>query len=339
MSALDNMRKRLRYNGGEQQQSRMIEDKLRSLKKALLYSYQAGTMIIDNPDYQKNSIDRLQSLETFEFRCLMNPDKLTFDADKKMLSVPFEDVCLNADRAGTMTEGIIPVPISCGDTFIWKETNTRWLVTLRYLEELAYFRADVRKCFPFPMKINENEYWFSLVGENEKILEWNRKNREEWNKLNYTRTIYIKRNNETFDFFRRFKIIDLPDIDGSLHPWEVQAVNPNAIDDVLVIHVKEYFENEFEDISAEEQAKKQEEYELNEDLVIYAYDNFSYGMPYVEGAAWEIRNQSTGLKFNVDAEIIGADTIVTVQMMNGKTGEFDLYYNNSLARHVVVKPV
>ena len=92
MTGLDNMRLRLQYAGGEKQQSRMIEDKLRSLKKALLYSYQAGTMVIDNP------YEEIES-ETLEFRCLMNPDKLTFDADKKMLSVPFKDVCLNIPRA------------------------------------------------------------------------------------------------------------------------------------------------------------------------------------------------------------------------------------------------
>ena len=75
MDALDNMRRRLNYNGGTPQQSRMIEDKLRSLKKALLYSYQAGTMIIDNPD-ENNELQQL------EFRCLMNPDKRTFETDK-----------------------------------------------------------------------------------------------------------------------------------------------------------------------------------------------------------------------------------------------------------------
>ncbi len=339
MDALDNMRKRLQYGGGEQQQSRMIEDKLKSLKKALLYSYQAGTMIIENPNYNENSTEEINKLKNLEFRCLMNPDKLTFDDDKKMLSVPFKDVCLNAPRAGRTSEGIVQVPISCGSTFIWKETDSRWLVTLKYLEELAYFRADVRKCFEYPLEINGNKYWFSLVGENEKITEWNKHNREEWNKLNYTRTIYIKRNDETFTYFRRFKIVKLPDINGELHSWEVQAVNPNAVDDVLIVHVKEYFENQHEDISQQEQAKKQEEHELNEDIIVHAYDNFSYDMPYIPDAAWEIKNQTSGLKFDIEAEIIGSDTIVTIQLMNGKTGEFDLYYNNKKVRHIVVESV
>ena len=57
MNSLDNMKKRLGYAGGRPQQSRMIQDKLRSLKKSLLYSYQAGTMVIDNPNYDKDSED------------------------------------------------------------------------------------------------------------------------------------------------------------------------------------------------------------------------------------------------------------------------------------------
>ena len=331
MDALDNMRKRLQYNGGEKQQSRMIQDKLKSLKRALLYAYQAGTLVIDNPNYAEDN------LKTLEFRCLMNPDKLTFDADKKMLSIPFEDICLNKPRAGKTSDSIMPIPIACGDTFIWKETGSRWIVTLRYLEELAYFRADVRKCFPYQVEINGNLYWFAVVGENEKILEWNRKQREEWNKLNYTRTLYIKRNEETFKYFKRFEIVELPDINGEYHSWEVQAVNPNAVDDVLVVHLKEYFENQFEDISKEEQDKKQEEYELNEDLIIYPYDNFACKTEYIEGAAWEIKNQTTGLKFDIDAEIVEDYTVVTIQLMNGKTGEFDLYYNNAFMKHVVIK--
>lgn len=339
MSALDNMRTRLQYNGGTQQQSRMIEDKLKSLKKALLYSYQAGTMIIANPDYEKDSTDRLNKLSTFEFRCLMNPDKLNFDADKKILSIPFEDICLNAPRAGRISDGQTKVPISCGDTFVWKETNTRWIVTLRYLEELAYFRADVRKCYPFPLDIDGHEYWFSLVGENEKIIEWNRHNREEWNKLNYTRTLYIKRNDETFEYFRRFKIVELPDIDGELHPWEVQAVNPNAIDDVLVVHVREYFDNVYEDLSNKIQDMIAEDYELNEDLVVHVYDNFCCHALYVPNAEWMIKNQSSGMNFDIDAIKDGDDTIATIQLMNGKTGEFDVYYNNKLIQHVVVKSI
>lgn len=329
MLALDNMRKRLSFVGGDPQQSRMIRDKLRSLKKALLYSYQAGTMVLEVENYE----------QPLEFRCLMNPDKITFDIDRKMLSVPFKDVCLNLPRAGTTTEGEIDIPIDCGDTFIWKETNTRWLVTLKYLEELAYFRADVRKCFPFPLNIDGKEYWFASIGENEQTIEWLKKGYEEWNKMNYTRTIYIKRNPATLEYFKRFKVIKLPNILGELESWEVQAVNPNSTEDVLILHIKEYFENPYEEISKEEQAKKQEEHELNEDLIVYAYDNFACFAQYEAGAAWEIKNETEGLKFKLDAMYENGNSVATVQLMTGKTGSFDVYYADKLIKHVVVKSI
>ena len=93
MTALDNMRKRLDYNGGANQQSRMISDKLHSLKKASLYSYQGATIIIDNPDYDEKSNEGLGGLQNLKFRGLMNPDKLSYEADKKILSIPFKDIC------------------------------------------------------------------------------------------------------------------------------------------------------------------------------------------------------------------------------------------------------
>ena len=80
MDCLENMKLRVRYNGGDPQQSRMIEDKLKSLKKAYLYSYQAGVIELQNPS---------EIASPLEFRCLMNPDKVTFDTNKMILSIPF----------------------------------------------------------------------------------------------------------------------------------------------------------------------------------------------------------------------------------------------------------
>lgn len=334
MDALDNMRIRLQYNGGTPQQSRMIEDKLKSLKKALLYSYQAGTMIIDNPN-ENNKLP-----QQMEFRCLMNPDKRTFDADKMMLSVPFEDICLNAPRIGKTTEGIVPVPIKCGSVYTWKETATRWIVTLQYIEEYAYFRADVRKCHPYPLVLDGKEYYFAAVGQNEEIIEWTRRNHEEWNKMNYTRTLYIERNDQTLNYFKRFKIVKLPNIQGELETWEVQAVAPNATDDILIVHFREYFENKYEEVSAEEQAKIQEQHELQEDFVCTAYDKIKFTTKYIPEVTWSVANQTDGLKINIeDAIIHGENTTIYIQLMNSKAGEFDVYYGEQVVQHVVVKSI
>lgn len=327
MTALSNMQKRLNYRGGIEQQSRMIEDKLKSLKRAYLYSYQAAIMMIDNPNTESE-------LQTLNFRCLMNPDKRTFDTDKMMLSVPFEDICLNADSAEE-----IAVPIAAGKTFVWQQTDTRWIVVLQYIEEYAYFRADVRKCFEYPLDINGNSYYFASVGEKEEILEWTRRNREEWNKMNYTRTLYIERDETTLNYFKRFKVVQIPNINGNLESWEVQAVNHNAVDDILIVHVKEYFENQYQEVSDEEQEKIEQEHQLEGDFVCRAYDKIKFVTDYIENAEWEIRNKTDGLypKIN-DAIVKDEKTTLYIQLMNSKTGDFDVYYNNQLVNHVVVEP-
>ncbi|HAH18717.1 MAG TPA: hypothetical protein DCL29_06905 [Eubacterium sp.] len=312
----------------------MIEDKLKSLKKALLYSYQAGTMIIENPNKEEKGLPYL------EFRCLMNPDKRTFDTDKMMLSVPFEDICLNAPRIGRTSDGFVPVPIKCGRTFIWKETSSRWIPVLQYIEEYAYFRADVRRCYEFPIEIDGKQYYFASVGENEEILEWRKHNREEWNKMNYTRTLYLERNEETFNYFKRFKIIKVPNIFGELESWEVQAVAPNSTDDILIVHLKEYFENPYLDISESEKQKEQERHELDEDFVCTVYDSIEYTTKYIENAVWSIENKTPGLNIEIkDAIVRQNNTTIYIQLMNGKTGEFDLYYNNVKVKHIVIKPL
>ena len=82
--SLELLNKRLRYQGGNQEQ-RFINDKLRSLKRALLYSYQAATAILSDGK---------------EFRCLINPDKNKPAYDNKIISIPYKDICLNAPRVG-----------------------------------------------------------------------------------------------------------------------------------------------------------------------------------------------------------------------------------------------
>lgn len=78
MSSLDNLKLRLKFNG-ETAEGRMQSGKLKTLKKALLYSYQAATAVLSD--------GRM-------FRCLINPDKLKNDYDDKIISIPFKDICL-----------------------------------------------------------------------------------------------------------------------------------------------------------------------------------------------------------------------------------------------------
>ena len=63
MSEIDTLQVRLNYLGGNAE-GRLQQDKLRTLKKSLLYSYQGSTIILQ---------------DNREFRCLINKDKLSTD--------------------------------------------------------------------------------------------------------------------------------------------------------------------------------------------------------------------------------------------------------------------
>jgi hypothetical protein len=103
MSSLDNLKTRVNYAGGPNQEERMNSDKLRSLKKALLYSYQAQTAILTDGR---------------EFRCLINHDKLKEDYDDKIISIPYKDICLNRKKIYDKThEGEEIIGMKVGDTF------------------------------------------------------------------------------------------------------------------------------------------------------------------------------------------------------------------------------
>ena len=108
MSGLNNLSTRLNFSGGNRQIDRMNEDKLKSLKKALLYSYQSATAILNDGR---------------EFRCLINPDYLKNLYDDKIISIPFRDVCLNKDIVGKTSDELEEVGLKPGDVFTWKQNN------------------------------------------------------------------------------------------------------------------------------------------------------------------------------------------------------------------------
>ena len=119
MSERDNLTVRLSYLGGKKADDRMALDKLKTLKKALLYSYQAETAILSDGR---------------EFRCLINPDKLKNDYDNKIISIPYYDICLNKEKQNLPTwKAEEEIGLKVGDVFEWKETGTRWIIYLQYL--------------------------------------------------------------------------------------------------------------------------------------------------------------------------------------------------------------
>ena len=241
--SLELLNKRLRYQGGNQQQ-RFISDKLRTLKKALLYSYQAATAVLADGK---------------QFRCLINPDKNKPAYDNKIISIPYKDICLNAPRVGKTSEGEIETGIKTGDVFIWKETNTHWLVYLEFLQEDAYFRSEIRRCDQ-SVNIDGNEYWVYIRGPVQTSIEWTQKSGVEWNTLNYSLVMYITADEITNHYFQRFKTVKILDPRYNIEKtWQVVGVDPYYGDGIIQIFLDEFFENSIKDaVDKENQANKQE---------------------------------------------------------------------------------
>lgn len=303
MTALENMKTRLNYVGGTAQIARMNADKLKSLKKAMTASYQAATAIL---------------ADGRQFKCLINPDKIKNTYDNKILSIPFEDICLNAPKKGKTSEGIVPINLKAGDVFTWKENGSQWLVYLQRLEETAYFRSEIRKCNKI-IEINGKKYYVYVRGPEQLTIDWQKGNLEMFNKENYTLLMYITKNEETLDYFHRFTRIE---IDGL--PWEVQAVDAIATEGIIEVSLKETYRNsiekEIEKDKEEVQPEKKDIY-IEGPNTVYPYEEYEYKIIGTDGGTWEISTNK--------AKIIGekTQTTVKIEITSGRSGNFILKYN------------
>ena len=310
--SLELLNKRLQYQGGNQEQ-RFINDKLRSLKKALLYSYQAATAILSDER---------------EFRCLINPDKNKPAYDNKILSIPYKDICLNKPRVGKTTQGEQEIGIKPGDVFTWKETNTHWLVYLEYIEEDAYFRSEIRRCDQ-EVKIENNSYWVYIRGPVETSIEWAQKSGIEWNSLNYSLIMYITADEITNNYFNRFKVIKIIDPRSNTEKsWQVVGVDPYYGDGIIQVFLDEFFENSIADaVAAQKAAETSETEPISKDA---AYINGPTQVKQYSKAYYEIRNAENGhwyLKWkNYEQDLNSSLKIVPLEISIGELGVFTLIY-------------
>ncbi len=327
--SLELLNKRLNYQGGNQQQ-RFINDKLRGLKRALLYSYQAATAVLSDGR---------------EFRCLINPDKNKPAYDNKMLSIPFKDICLNAERVGKTSEGEQDINITPGDVFTWKETDTHWLVYLRYLEEDAYFRSEIRRCDQ-QVDINGTKYWVYLRGPVETSIEWTQKAGIEWNTLNYSLVMYIKAEENTNQYFERFKTIKVIDPRSNTDKtWQVVGVDPYYGDGILQIFLDEFFENSIADAVAASENSQSNQGNLHHGAAAFIdgptevtqYSKAYYSIKNTSGGHWYLswNGEEQDLKSTLD--------IIPLNISIGELGTFTLIYRiqgeEDITLDVTIKPM
>ena len=219
-NGLNLMRARLESHGGVAQQDRMIKDKKRNLDKVVLYSYQGA------------KIQRLGS-ESIDL-ALINPNQVKQDYDDKILSVGYE------------------YNYAPGTIFEWVNTNTKWLVYLQDLTELAYFKGNIRKCsyeISWENEKGERKSTYAAIkGPVETKLDTSIKENISFDFPNYSLNILIPKNEETLAHFTRYSEFYLkPALEETPICWRIEAIDSISMPGILEINATEYYSNNFED--------------------------------------------------------------------------------------------
>lgn len=277
---------RVQYAGGDQI-GRMNKQKLKSLQWALKNDY--NTRMIKTPN--KAAVP-----------CLINTGNLKSDYDKKYISVEFSS------------------GLEAGDTFEILDDGTHWMIYLPILTETAYLRSEIIRC-RYQLEIDGSLYWIYFQGPTETDLRWFLKNQININELNLSGTIYIKNDEKTKHFFKRFTHIK---IDG--HIWEVQVTDPITVPGILELEVQEYYDNSIAELPEIKEASG--EYPLNtikgadvvkqDTIVGYSIDPLCYN----KDISWKVENNPR-VKLQ---ETLENGSVCKVKIYPGAVKTFDICY-------------
>lgn len=241
---------------------RIREDKLRSLKRALYNSYQSAVIVFDKDDrledsegnktgfhfrclinHDKLKVDYEDKILSIPFRQV--PVEYEGNLQEQPEGGRFVDTGTGGqflDQLGKPVldengEVITRYRVKPGDTFKWVSGNegympdSYWIIFLQYSEETAYFRGEIRKAddeievIPVDQDGNPGSpliYHGWTTGPNEDEAIWNVKKGVVWNDLYYHKILYITKDQNTEEFFKRF---DRVVINGQT--WQVQGYNDN----------------------------------------------------------------------------------------------------------------
>lgn len=317
------MAKQLDARGGFAQQDRMIKDKRRSLDRAVLYSYQAAWVKRQLYDFTP-TMEGVK--EADPVRALINPNKVKADYDEKIISIGFEN------------------KFAPGDVFEWCNTGTYWLVYLQDLTELAYFRANIRRCSYEIQWKDENDVlqrtYVALRGPVETKIDYIQKNGISTDTPNYSLNILVPKNPITLKKFKRYSKFYLQGlIEGEDNIcWRVEAIDSYSSPGILEVNATEYYVNEHEDdmdngfvgdliakpIDPNETENKEiigETFIKPKKEYIYSIDSSLYG-------DWYVSNDKFPIKIESFVSEDGKNS-VKIKWTSSYSGQFDLWFGDA----------
>lgn len=276
---------RTQYLGGNQL-DRINKQKLRSFQAALKNDYQTRYIKTNNHA---------------AWPCLINKNSLKSDYDKEYISIEY--------AAG----------LEAGDTFECLDDGSHWMIYLPIITETAYLRSEIIRC-RYTLDVDGEKYWVYFQGPTETDLRWFIKNQINVNELNLSGTIYIKNDEKTKKFFKRFTHLKL---DG--HVWEVQVTDAISVPGILELEIQEYYDNSIAELP---EIKVDQETPLNvikgqtvvkqDSIIGYMIDNAAYD-PNIE---WEVRDNP---RVKIE-EILDNGRICKVKIFVGAVKTFRIYY-------------
>ena len=277
--SLQTLKTRVNYLGGDNL-NRIKYQKLRSFYAALRNDYNSRTILTPLGE---------------EFQALINDDNTKSDYDKRYVSVDFA------------------AELNPGDVFKCIDDNTHWMIYLQDLVEIAYLKAEIIRC-RYQLTIDDTDYWIYFQGPTETTIRWNFKRDLNWNDLNLSGTVYIKKTEQTQDYFNRFTRLK---ING--HTWQVKVVDTLTVPGIIELEVQEYFDSITEDLIEINHIDTQNE--IIGPQQVYPYESYIYNI------------DNTAGEFSLDnnnAKIINQENgQCEIEIITGKKGKFNLIYTEN----------
>ena len=299
-NSLKLMHARLNLRGGAAQQDRMIKDKRKSFDKAILYSYQGA---------------RVRKLDSESADpALINPNQVKQDYDDKIISIGYE------------------YEYKPGTIFEWVNTNTKWLIYLQDLTELAYFKGDIRKCSYQISWLNEEgkqlSTYAAVRGPVETKVDTTNKDHYSLDTPNHSLNLMLPATEEVLKYFKRYSKFYIQPLKEGDTPicWRIEATDTISMPGVIEITAHEYYSNEQKDYVEEgivdawgEEIPQPQDATIEGEIFIKPKKPYTYKYTGTKNGSWSYDSR-------LPIEAIIKDNEITIKWTKTYTGQFVLQY-------------